>query len=90
MEFKKSTGEMKGAIISMAAILNKHGKGLLYSGVRNDGEVIGQDVGEDTLRSISRAVHEHIKPAICPSISKKTFGGRDVVEVSFEGVLSNN
>ena len=85
MEFKKSTGEMKEAIISMAAILNKHGKGQHYFGVRNDGEVIGQDVGEDTLRNISRAVHEHIKPAIYPSITKKTFGGRDVVEVSFEG-----
>ena len=34
IEFKKSTGEMKEAVISIAAILNKHGKGDLYFGVK--------------------------------------------------------
>ncbi|MBO4698414.1 HTH domain-containing protein [bacterium] len=30
VEFKKSTGELKEAVISIAAILNKHGSGVLY------------------------------------------------------------
>lgn len=37
IEYKKSTGEMKEAMISIAAILNKHKKGVLYFGVKNDG-----------------------------------------------------
>jgi len=41
-EYKKSTGEIKEAIFSIAAILNKHQKGELYFGVKNDGVVIGQ------------------------------------------------
>ena len=55
-ELKKSTGELKEGIISIAAILNKHGKGELYFGVKNDGTLIGQDIGEKTLRDISQAI----------------------------------
>ena len=41
VEFKKSTSEMKEGMASIAAMLNKHGRGTLYFGVRNDGEVVG-------------------------------------------------
>ena len=34
LEFKKTTSEIKEAVISIAAILNKHGKGKLYFGVK--------------------------------------------------------
>lgn len=34
IEYKKSTGELKEAIISIVAILNKHKKGTLYFGVK--------------------------------------------------------
>lgn len=37
IEFKKSTGELKEGVISIASILNKHGSGKLYFGVKNDG-----------------------------------------------------
>ena len=39
VEYKKSTGEMREGMESIASILNKHGHGTLYFGVRNDGEV---------------------------------------------------
>ena len=42
LEFKKSTGELSECIISIAAIINKHGSGELYFGVRNDGTALGQ------------------------------------------------
>jgi len=41
-EHKRSTGEMREGMESIASILNKHGHGTLYFGVRNDGEVVGQ------------------------------------------------
>lgn len=53
LEYKKSTGELKEAVISIAAILNKHQKGELYFDVRNDGTPIGQIVNEKTLREVS-------------------------------------
>ena len=81
VEFKKSTGELKEAVISIAAILNKHGSGELYFGVKNNGDVIGQDISDTTLRDVSQAVNSHIYP----DISVKTFGKRKVVYVKFEG-----
>lgn len=40
IEYKKTTSELKEGVISIAAILNKHGKGTLYFGVKNNGDVI--------------------------------------------------
>ena len=85
IEFKKSTGELKEAVISIASILNKHGNGELYFGVKNNGDVIGQDISESTLRDVSQAVSSHIKPTIYPEISLKTFGKLNVVYIKFEG-----
>lgn len=32
VEFKKTTGELKEGMISIASMLNKSGRGILYSG----------------------------------------------------------
>lgn len=56
LELKKSTSELKEAVISIAAILNKHGKGRLYFGVKSDGTPVGQQVSDATLREVSRAI----------------------------------
>ena len=39
LEFKKTTGEMKEAMISISSILNKHGIGTLYFGVKPNGDI---------------------------------------------------
>ena len=44
LEFKKSTSELREAVGSIVAILNKHRRGDLYFGVRADGTPIGQVV----------------------------------------------
>ncbi len=85
IEFKKSIAEMKEAIISIVSILNKHGQGELYFGVRDDGTVLGQDIGKDTQRDVSRAIGYHIKPRLYPEISVKELGERKVVYVRFQG-----
>ena len=56
IEFKKSTSELKEGCASIASILNKHQEGVLYFGVRKDGEIVGQDVSESTMREISQAI----------------------------------
>ena len=54
LEFKKSTSELKEAIISIVGILNKHGKGEIVFGIKSSREVVGQSVNEKTLREISQ------------------------------------
>ena len=85
LEFKKTTAELKEAVISMAAILNKHGGGELYFGVRNDGGVLGQMVSEKTLRDVSQAVSNSIEPKIYPNITEVTIDGKQCVHVVFSG-----
>jgi len=85
VELKKSTAELKEAIISISAILNKHNKGVLYFGVKNDGTVIGQDVSESTLRGISQAIASHIEAKIYPEITKEIIDGKECVKVQFSG-----
>ena len=60
LELKKSTSELKEAIISIVAILNKHGKGELYFGIKNNGEVVGQDVSDKTLRNVGQTISDNI------------------------------
>lgn len=87
VEHKRSTSEMREAMESVASILNKHGSGVLYFGVRpSDGEVVGQDVSEKTLRDISQAFGNRIEPRVVPTIKRlETEDGRAYVKVAFAG-----
>ena len=83
LEFKESTGELDQAMKDISAILNKRGRGILYFGVKDNGDIRGFDIGEDTQRDISRRIYERIKPQIFPTIEE--ISGRKIIKVSFEG-----
>jgi len=86
IEYKKSTSEIKEGVISISSILNKHGRGTLYFGVLDSGEVVGQQIGKETLRDISRAIAEFISPDFRYEISsKKTADDKSFIEVVFSG-----
>lgn len=83
---QESTSELKEGVASIAAILNKHGRGELYFGVKNNGDVCGMQVADTTLREVSQAIGFSIEPRIYPSIEKLSDGeDHDYVRVSFEG-----
>ena len=85
VEFKKSTGELKEGIISLASMLNKSGRGVLYFGVRNDGEIVGQQIGDRTMREISQGIANAIKPQIIPTIIMELLEDKNVIKVTVEG-----
>ena len=85
LEFKKTTAELKEGVISMAAILNKHGGGELYFGVQNDGTPVGQVVGANTLRDVSQAVSNHLEPKVYPKISEAVINNKRCIHVQFLG-----
>lgn len=85
IEFKKSVSELKEGIISISSMLNKSGYGVVYFGVKNDGEIIGQDVGNFTLKNISQAIANSIKPQIIPTISVEFLKEKTVVKVEVKG-----
>ena len=85
LEFKKTTAEVKAACNSICAMLNKHGIACLYFGVKPNGDVVGQDVSESSLRDVSRAVYDNIKPQIYPVVEKMELDGKSVIVVNVDG-----
>ena len=85
LELKRSTAELGEALKSIAAMLNKHQQGELYFGLKDNGDVIGQDVSAKTLRDLSQSIHQHIEPKIFPKIGRVEIEGKDCVRVQFEG-----
>lgn len=86
IEHKLSTAETAKGIDSMASMLNKHGKGTLYFGVKNSGDVVGQTVGERTLNQLSQNIARDIRPTCFYSVAERsTADGRSFIEVTFHG-----
>lgn len=85
LEFKKTTNEIKTAMVSISSILNKHGIGTLYFGVKPNGDIIGQDVSESSLRDVSRAIYENIRPQIYPVIEEVILDNKHLIKVEFSG-----
>lgn len=85
IELKKSTSELKEAIISIASILNKHNAGEVYFGIRNNGEITGQDITENTIREVSKAISDFLEPKIYPKINRVNISGRWCLHIEFSG-----
>lgn len=85
LELTKSTSELKEGVISIVSILNKHGFGELYFGIKNDGIVAGQEISEKTLRDISQSISENIEPKIFPEINVVKIEDKNCIYVKFSG-----
>ena len=86
VEFKKSTGDHKEALQTISAMLNKHGRGEVYFGVNDDGEVVGQEVTDSTIRQIASWISDKIEPPIVPTIRRlMSDDDRPYLRVAFSG-----
>lgn len=85
LEFKKSISELKEGIISLCSMLNKSGYGVLYFEVKNDGLIIGQEIGGLTLKNISQSIANFIKPQVIPSISVEFVDEKTIIKVEVRG-----
>ena len=85
IELKKSTSELKAGIISLAAMLNKHQRGELWFGIKNDGTAIGQSISEASLREVSRAIGDHIDPKVYPTVEQVMVDEKPCIRVLVEG-----
>ncbi|QOJ08056.1 ATP-binding protein [Nitrosomonas sp. H1_AOB3] len=84
-ELKKSLAELKQGLISLAAMLNKHGQAELWFGIAPNGKAVGLDVNEKTLRDVSQAIAAHIEPAIYPQITQQLIEGKQCLHIKAEG-----
>lgn len=70
LEFKTSTSQLKGAIETICAYLNGKG-GTILIGVKNNGQIIGQDVTDNTRQEIAREIKK-IEPSAEIDVSYTT------------------
>ncbi len=85
-EFKETTSEIEEALIDMTAILNKHGHGELYFGVKDNGDIKGMQIGKEIMRDISRKIYEKIKPQIYPVIEELKDNEYKYIRIEFYGI----
>ncbi|MCQ2796133.1 MAG: putative DNA binding domain-containing protein [Bacilli bacterium] len=85
IEFKESLSQLSRALESIAAMINKHGKAVVYFGVKDDGSVVGVSLGNKTLKDISSEIHQRIKPVIVPKITEEKHENKIVIKVEAKG-----
>ena len=66
-------------------MLNKNGYGILYFGVKDNGDVVGQQMGDSPFREISRTIENFIKPQIIPTIEHKLIDDKNVIKIEVRG-----
>ncbi len=86
IEFKESLAEKDEALKDICAILNKKRMGTLYFGVKNNGDIVGVEVGAKTESDFAMRLSQTIQPAPFYSIAlNKDNEGRCFLEINFEG-----
>ena len=85
LEFKKTISELKEGVISLSSMLNKRGHGILYFGVKNNGDIYGQQIGTMTTTNIVNEIKNHLKPFVNPKIDIENYDDKSVVKVEIVG-----
>lgn len=86
MEFKESISQLDKGLRSLSAMLNRRNHGTVYFGVDDSGNVIGMDIGRDTLESIRNLARSRIQPQILPEVTvHDTDDGRRFIVLQASG-----
>ena len=85
IEFKESLAQLDKGLKSLSAMLNKNNRGSIYFGVKDNGDICGLTLGNNTLKDIRQRVKELIKPQIMIRLETKKYEDKDVVILSSEG-----
>ena len=88
IEFKTSTAELKEAVISIVAMLNKHGHGVVYFGIDKHDRVVGMTIGRNTIREVTQAVVDNTDPKVFPKVEHRKIDGKDCIVVEAHGINS--
>ena len=80
VERKESLGERREIVETCAAFASAQG-GRIYLGVRDDGTVVGIQIGKGTLEGLANDIAQNTVPKLVPAITTVQVAGRTVIEV---------
>lgn len=69
LENKESLAQKRKGLVSLTAMLNKHGHGEVYFGVADDGEVLNYKFNDKSVAELRTEIRDYIKPPIVPEIT---------------------
>lgn len=84
-EFKESLSQLDKGLKSLSAMLNKHGSGIVYFGVDDNGDVCGLTIGKNTLMDIRNRIADKIEPRIYADIEELNDKDKEYIKVSAKG-----
>lgn len=86
IEFKESLTQLDKGLKSITAMLNKNGKGTVYFGINDFGNVIGISIGHNTLKDIRDKISTYIEPKIIYNLDLLTTNdGKQYIRFNAEG-----
>jgi len=77
LEFKRSLGEIREIVETAGAFANAFG-GTILIGISGQKEIVGVQIGTDTLESLANTIKQNTDPAVLLSIS--TLGATSSLE----------
>jgi len=81
LEFKRSLAELEAGVRAAAAMTNADGGHVLF-GVRDDGTVLGVQIGSQTRERVVQAITGNTDPTLYPSVEYVELDGRTVIVVT--------
>ena len=84
-EFKESLAQLDKAIKSLTAMVNKNGRGTIYFGVNDNGDVVGLKLGKKYLDEIRDKISNFVQPQLLYKAEEKYDGNLLYIELTAEG-----
>ncbi|MCG2769796.1 MAG: helix-turn-helix domain-containing protein [Anaerolineae bacterium] len=81
LEFKRSLAELETGVRAAAAMANVDGGHVLF-GVRDDGAVLGVQIGSQTRERVVQAITDNSDPTLYPSVEYVELEGKTVILVT--------
>ena len=79
-EFKTSLAEWRDVVETISALSNKNG-GTIFIGMGDNCEIIGVDIGKNTIEVLANQIKHNADPVIYPSIHVEDLDGKLVIVV---------
>lgn len=84
-EFKEGLAQLDKAIKSLTAMVNKNGKGAVYFGVDDNGNVVGLKLGRKYLDEIRDEIANFVQPQLLYKAEEKHDGDLMYIVLTTEG-----